>query len=203
MTTPLEKPLAREIVLGDQPHKVVISPDGVRLTRRGGRKGTEMKWDAILALSRTGAGRAVAARAGVGRADRDSGRYRQGGAHGPPGRWRARAPCSRTLDQFRPRSSWRLNPIQSTGAPSPARTGTSRPSHGYRGRLDPPRVPDGRHTRQDSEPTAGRRASFPTIGVTPLPDEPRKQLLTGRTHLRTGNHAAGRARLSVRSSPTR
>ena len=50
MPASLAKPLAREIVLGEQAYKVVISPDGVRLTRKGGRKGAELKWDAILAL---------------------------------------------------------------------------------------------------------------------------------------------------------
>lgn len=50
MATTLTKPLAREIVLGEQAYKVVISPDGLRLTRKGGRKGAEFKWDVIIAL---------------------------------------------------------------------------------------------------------------------------------------------------------
>src|SRR5688500_4214910 len=50
MTASLAKPLAREIVLGDQPYKIIISQESVRLTRKGGRKGSELKWDAILAL---------------------------------------------------------------------------------------------------------------------------------------------------------
>jgi hypothetical protein len=50
MATTLAKPLAREVILGEQAYKVVISPDGLRLTRKGGRKGAELKWDAILAL---------------------------------------------------------------------------------------------------------------------------------------------------------
>jgi hypothetical protein len=50
MATSLSKPLAREIILGDQTYKVVISIEGVRMTRKGGRKGAELKWDAILAL---------------------------------------------------------------------------------------------------------------------------------------------------------
>lgn len=37
-------------MLGEHAFKVVISPEGVRLTRKGGRKGAELKWDAILAL---------------------------------------------------------------------------------------------------------------------------------------------------------
>ena len=50
MTTSLDKPLAREIVLGNQAYKIVISPNGVRLTRKGARKGGELNWDTILAL---------------------------------------------------------------------------------------------------------------------------------------------------------
>ena len=50
MATSLAKSLAREIVLGEQAYKVVISPEGLRLTRKGARKGADLKWDAILAL---------------------------------------------------------------------------------------------------------------------------------------------------------
>jgi hypothetical protein len=50
MSTSLAKPLAREIVLGEHAYKIVISPESVRLTRKGGRKGAELKWDAVLAL---------------------------------------------------------------------------------------------------------------------------------------------------------
>jgi hypothetical protein len=50
MATSLAKPVAREIVLGDQAYKVVISPEGLRLTRKGARKGAELTWDTVLAL---------------------------------------------------------------------------------------------------------------------------------------------------------
>jgi hypothetical protein len=50
MPTSLAKPLAREIVLGGQAYKVVISPEGLRLTRKGGRKGAQLPWDTLLAL---------------------------------------------------------------------------------------------------------------------------------------------------------
>ena len=50
MTTLLSKPLAREVHLGDHAYKVVISEQGVRIIPKGGRKGAELKWDAILAL---------------------------------------------------------------------------------------------------------------------------------------------------------
>ncbi len=50
MATALIKPVTREVVLGDETYKVVISTEGVRVTRKGARKGAELKWDAILAL---------------------------------------------------------------------------------------------------------------------------------------------------------
>ncbi|HYC32865.1 MAG TPA: helix-turn-helix domain-containing protein [Gemmatimonadales bacterium] len=53
MTTPLERPLARELLLGGEPYKVVISPDGLRLTHKGHQKGIAVTWDNILALGQT------------------------------------------------------------------------------------------------------------------------------------------------------
>lgn len=53
MTTTLERPLARELLLGGEAYKVVISPDGLRLTRKGHQKGVEVTWDNILALGQT------------------------------------------------------------------------------------------------------------------------------------------------------
>lgn len=54
MTTLLERPLARELLLGGDPYKVVISTEGLRLTRKGHQKGVEVSWDNILALGQTG-----------------------------------------------------------------------------------------------------------------------------------------------------
>jgi hypothetical protein len=51
MTTSLRKPVARELVLDDVPFKVVISPQGVRITPKGRRKGAEVSWETILRLS--------------------------------------------------------------------------------------------------------------------------------------------------------
>ncbi|MEJ7761024.1 MAG: helix-turn-helix domain-containing protein [Gemmatimonadaceae bacterium] len=50
MTTLLSKPLSREVLLDGLPFKVVISPTGVRLSRKGTRKATEVGWDNVLAL---------------------------------------------------------------------------------------------------------------------------------------------------------
>jgi hypothetical protein len=50
MTTSLEKPLAREVVIGGEPYKVVISPDGVRITAKGRRLGVMIPWLSLLAV---------------------------------------------------------------------------------------------------------------------------------------------------------
>ena len=44
MTTRLERPLAREILIDGQPYKVVLSSAGLRLTQKGYRKGVEVEW---------------------------------------------------------------------------------------------------------------------------------------------------------------
>jgi hypothetical protein len=50
MTTLLSRPLSREVLLEGIPFKVVISPTGVRVNRKGRRKATEVGWDSLLAL---------------------------------------------------------------------------------------------------------------------------------------------------------
>lgn len=50
MTTALERPLARTLVISGEPYKLVLSPKGLRLTRKGRQKGVEVSWDAVLAL---------------------------------------------------------------------------------------------------------------------------------------------------------
>ena len=51
MTTLLSKPLSREVLWDGAAFKVVISPTGVRITKKGRRHGSEVGWDNILALS--------------------------------------------------------------------------------------------------------------------------------------------------------
>lgn len=57
MTTRLDKPLKREIVVGDDPWIVTIDPIMLKLTRKGRRKGIELIWrdlvsgDAALATA--------------------------------------------------------------------------------------------------------------------------------------------------------
>ena len=47
MTTKLTEPLRREIDIEGQPYTILISPDGVRLTRKRFREGAFVSWKAL------------------------------------------------------------------------------------------------------------------------------------------------------------
>ena len=49
MATKLEKTIKREIEMDGQAYMVTISPDGVKLTQKGFRKGREMTWKGLWA----------------------------------------------------------------------------------------------------------------------------------------------------------
>ena len=44
MTTRLERELKREIVVKHEAYTVTLSPQGLKLTRKGKRKGLELAW---------------------------------------------------------------------------------------------------------------------------------------------------------------
>lgn len=46
--TPLDKPLRRELVIGDKPYTLTIAPKGLKLVPKGKRKGLELQWDALV-----------------------------------------------------------------------------------------------------------------------------------------------------------
>ena len=48
MTTRLEKPLRREILVKRKPYVVTLSPTGLKLTQKGRRKGQELSWDDLV-----------------------------------------------------------------------------------------------------------------------------------------------------------
>jgi hypothetical protein len=59
MATKLDKTIKREIEMDGQAYMVTISPDGVKLTQKGFRKGREMTWKGLWAGgSEEGAGSA-------------------------------------------------------------------------------------------------------------------------------------------------
>ncbi len=62
MATKLEKPLKREINIAGEPHILMITPEGLKLTQKGKRKGLELQWKDLLSGD---AGLAAALRASV------------------------------------------------------------------------------------------------------------------------------------------
>ena len=48
MTTALDRPLRRAITINGEPYVVTIAPEGLRLVRKGHRKGQEIPWQDIL-----------------------------------------------------------------------------------------------------------------------------------------------------------
>lgn len=50
MTTPLIRPLTREILVAGTAYKVTLTADRLLLTRKGRQKGIEVSWDDILAF---------------------------------------------------------------------------------------------------------------------------------------------------------
>jgi len=61
--TKLDKPLRREIGIGEKTYTLTIAPEGLKLTEKGHRKGIELKWPDIV---NGGAGMAAALQASVG-----------------------------------------------------------------------------------------------------------------------------------------
>lgn len=48
MTTKLERPLKREILIKGKPYIVTIAPQGLKLTGKGKRKGQELAWQDLV-----------------------------------------------------------------------------------------------------------------------------------------------------------
>ena len=48
MATKLDKTIKRELEHKGQVYTVTISPDGIKVTRKGARKGHELSWDSIV-----------------------------------------------------------------------------------------------------------------------------------------------------------
>ena len=48
MTTKLDKPLKREIEIGGAKYTLTIAPEGLKLVPKGGRKGLELSWQALV-----------------------------------------------------------------------------------------------------------------------------------------------------------
>lgn len=46
--TKLDKPLRREVQIGDKAYTLVIDPDGLKLVEKGRRNGVEVSWQSLL-----------------------------------------------------------------------------------------------------------------------------------------------------------
>jgi hypothetical protein len=64
MTTPLDKTLKRQITVKGEDYIVTLTPDGLKITLKGKRKGVELKWSDLVSGD---AALAVALNASVGR----------------------------------------------------------------------------------------------------------------------------------------
>jgi hypothetical protein len=59
--TKLDKPLRRELMIGEKAYTLTIAPEGLKLTEKGHRKGIELKWSDVV---NGGSGAAAAMQAG-------------------------------------------------------------------------------------------------------------------------------------------
>lgn len=48
MTTPLDKPLRREVTIGEDAYTLTLDPTGLKLVRKGRRNGVELTWEALV-----------------------------------------------------------------------------------------------------------------------------------------------------------
>lgn len=46
--TPLDKPIRRELQVGDQAYTLTIDPLGLKLVEKGRRKGLELSWQDLI-----------------------------------------------------------------------------------------------------------------------------------------------------------
>ena len=58
MTTKLDKPIRREIVIEDKPYTLTIDGDGLKLVEKGRRNGQELRWRDIIGGDDAGAANA-------------------------------------------------------------------------------------------------------------------------------------------------
>ena len=57
MATKLDKAIKRELEIDGQLYTVIMSPEGLKITPKGGRKGTELSWRSLMGgMSGSGGG---------------------------------------------------------------------------------------------------------------------------------------------------
>ena len=66
MATKLDKAIKRELEIEGQLYTVIMSPEGLKITPKGGRKGTELSWRTLMGGSGMGAGMGGGTGSGMG-----------------------------------------------------------------------------------------------------------------------------------------
>ena len=56
MATKLDKAIKRELEIDGQLYTVIMSPEGLKITPKGGRKGTELSWRSLMSGGMGGGG---------------------------------------------------------------------------------------------------------------------------------------------------
>ena len=46
--TPLDKPLRRQLKIGDETYTLTLDPLGLKLVRKGRRKGMQLRWEDLV-----------------------------------------------------------------------------------------------------------------------------------------------------------
>jgi hypothetical protein len=46
--TPLDKPLRREVQIGNESYTLTLDPEGLKLVRKGHRKGLDLRWEDLV-----------------------------------------------------------------------------------------------------------------------------------------------------------
>ncbi|AMV00909.1 hypothetical protein NY98_13765 [Xanthomonas citri pv. fuscans] len=46
--TPLDKPLRRQLQIGEQAYTLIIDPQGLKLVEKGKRKGVALRWEELV-----------------------------------------------------------------------------------------------------------------------------------------------------------
>lgn len=46
--TPLDKPLRREVQIGADAYTLTVDPEGLKLVRKGHRKGLDLRWEDLV-----------------------------------------------------------------------------------------------------------------------------------------------------------
>jgi len=66
MATTIKKAIKRELELDGQFYTVIMSPEGLKVTPKGGRKGTERSWRSLMGGGGMGGGGGMAGSMGGG-----------------------------------------------------------------------------------------------------------------------------------------